>query len=40
MMTDLATESVEEKTAMIDKTYLKARRTAGNSGFKKAGAGA
>ena len=35
MMVGLAAEHVEEKTIMIDATYLKAHRTASSLGVKK-----
>jgi transposase len=38
MMAGLAAEHGEEKTVMIDATYLKAYRTATSMGFKKGGA--
>jgi transposase len=38
MMAGLAAEHGEEKTVMIDATYLKAYRTATSMGFKKEGA--
>ena len=37
MMVGLAAEPGEEKTVMIDATYLKAHRTATNMAAKKAG---
>ena len=37
MMAGLATEHGEQKTVMIDATYLKARRTATSLGVKKGG---
>ena len=37
MMTGLAAELGEEKTVMIDATYLKAHRTATSMGVKKGG---
>lgn len=37
MMAGLAAEHGEEKTAMIDATYLKAHRTASSLGVKKGG---
>ena len=40
MMAGLAAEHGEEKTVMIDATYLKAHRTATNLGVKKGGADA
>ena len=40
MMAGLATEHGEEKTVMIDATYLKAHRTATSLGVKKGGADA
>lgn len=39
IMMDLAAEHGEEKTAMIDATYLKAHRTATSMGVKKGGRG-
>ena len=38
MMVGLAAEHGEEKTIMIDATYLKAHRTASSLGVKKGGA--
>ena len=40
MMEGLAAESAEQKTVMIDATYLKAHRTASSLRLKKGGAGA
>ena len=40
IMAILATEHCEEKTVMIDATYLKAHRTATSMGVKKGGVGA
>ena len=40
MMVGLAAENGEEKTAMLDATYLKARWTATSMGFKNDGADA
>lgn len=40
MMTGLAAEHGEEKTVMIDATYLKAHRTATSTGVKKGGVSA
>ena len=39
MMVGLAAEHGEEKTVMIDATYLKAHRTATSMGVKKGGVG-
>ena len=40
MMAGLAAEHTEEKTVMIDATYLKAHQTATSVGAKKGGADA
>ena len=40
MMEGLASKGTEQKTIMIDATYLKAHRTASSLGVKKGGAGA
>jgi hypothetical protein len=40
MMAGLAAEHGEEKTVMIDATYLKAHRTATSMGVKKGGVAA
>jgi hypothetical protein len=40
MLIGLASDHGEEKTVMIDATYLKAHRTASSLGVKKGGAGA
>lgn len=39
IMTDLAAEAADEKTIMIDATYLKAHRTASSLRVKKGGVG-
>ena len=39
MMAGLAAEHSEQKTVMIDATYLKAHRTASSLGVKKGGVG-